>query len=142
MTMDEQKAKIIELVSGLNVGVISTVTEDGQPQGAVVEFAMTDDLEIVFNTFTTYRKYENLRKNPKTSFTIGWEHDVTVQYEGLSRELSGDEEKKYKEIFAQKYRNASKWDAFPETRYFAVKPTWIRYNDLNKQTKEAFVLHF
>ena len=142
MSMDEQKAKIIEFAKGLSIGVISTVTEGGQPQGAVVEFAMTDDVEIVFNTFTTYRKYANLTANPKVSFTIGWEHDVTVQYEGLARELSGDEEKKYKEIFAKKIHNASKWDAYPETRYFAIKPTWIRYNDLNKQTKEAFVVKF
>lgn len=140
--MDEQKAKIIDLASGLEIGVISTVTDKGQPQGAVVEFAMTDDLEIVFNTFTTYRKYANLLSNSKVSFTIGWENDVTVQYEGIARELSGDEEKKYKEIFVKKIPNGLKWDAYPETRYFAIKPTWIRYNDLNKQTKEAFVLHF
>lgn len=140
--MDEQKAKIIDFVKGIEIGVISTVTDKGQPQGAVVEFALTDDLEIVFNTFTTYRKYANLLSNPKISFTIGWDHDVTVQYEGVARELSGEDEKKYKEIFAHKIRNAAKWDAYPETRYFAVKPTWIRYNDLNKQTKEAFVLHF
>lgn len=140
--MEEQKQKILDFVGGLNIGVVSTVTEKGTPQAAVVEFAMTGDMEVIFNTFTTYRKYANLLQNPHVAFTMGWDHDVTVQYEGLARELSGEEEKKYKEIFARKIHNASKWDAYPETRYFAVKPTWIRYNDLNKQTKEAFVLHF
>jgi len=140
--MEDQKQKILDFVQALKLGVVSTVTEQGTPQAAVVEFAMTKDMEIVFNTFTTYRKYANLLKNPHVAFAIGWDHDVTVQYEGIARELSGDEEKKYKEIFAQKITNASKWDSFPETRYFAVKPTWIRYNDLNRQTKEAFVLHF
>jgi len=140
--MDEQKRKIFDFLRGLKIGVISSVTEKGTPQGAVVEFAETDNLEIIFNTFATYRKYENLKNNPAVSFTIGWDHDITVQYEGTARELEGEELAKCKDIFAHKIRDAAKWDAFPETRFFIVKPTWIRFNDLSSDHKEVFVVKF
>lgn len=140
--MDENKKKIYDFIRGCKIGVISTVTEAGIPQGAVVQFAETEHLEIIFNTFTTYRKYDNLKKNPTVSFTIGWDHDITVQYEGVASELSGDELVRCKEIFKVKHRNAEKWDAYPETRYFIVKPTWVRFNDLNSDHKEVFVVKF
>lgn len=140
--MDEQKKKIYDFIRGLKIGVISTVTPTGAPQGAVVEFAETEGLEIIFNTFATYRKYENILRDPRVSFTIGWDHDVTVQYEGVARELSGDELTACKAIFAHKIRDAAKWDKFPETRYFIVKPTWIRFNSLGGDHKEVFTVTF
>ena len=37
----------------------------GGPQAAVVGFAVSDLLEIVFDTVTTSRKYQNLRRDPR-----------------------------------------------------------------------------
>jgi hypothetical protein len=42
---------------------------------------VTDDLEIVFDTLSTTRKCQNLRKCPKISLVVGWDQEVTVQYD-------------------------------------------------------------
>lgn len=98
--------------------VISTSGPDGQPEAAVVEFGETDDLELIFDTFTTSRKYKNLKTNPKVACVIGWDDDITVQYEGVAEEVRGDE--------------AKRWDKEEEITYFKITPTWIRYSDLTK----------
>jgi len=137
----QQKQKILDFIRYHTIGVIATATKDGQPEAAVVQFAETPDLHLIFNTFKTYRKYSNLQQNPHIAFVIGWE-DVTVQYEGTARELSGAELETHKKTFLEKLPGAKKWDAYEETRYFVIEPTWIRYNDLRESQKEAFVVTF
>jgi|GEM_PF-6010306 len=62
-------------ISQHTLAVIATVTEVGIPQSALVGFAVTPDLEIIFDTVTTSRKYKNLRKNPAISLVIGWDNE-------------------------------------------------------------------
>jgi len=41
------------------VGVVGSISADGAPQSALVGFAVTDELEIVFDTLSDTRKYRN-----------------------------------------------------------------------------------
>jgi hypothetical protein len=64
--------------------VEASVTPDGAPQAAVIGVAVTDRWELLFDTQTGSRKHQNLVRNPRVAFVVGWEHERTVQYEGIA----------------------------------------------------------
>lgn len=135
------KKLIRDFIGKHEIAVISTVTPEGNPEAAVIEFGDTDELELIFDTLTTYRKYKNLQHNNQVAFVIGWDEDITVQYEGETHELFGEEQEKYKQIYFQKNPKARKWEQKQETRYFKVIPRWIRYSNLNTNPWEIYEIN-
>src|ERR1700742_357347 len=85
--------------------VQATVSPAGVPQAAVVGFAVSDDLEIVFDTVDTSRKITNLRHNPMLAIVVGWDDEQTVQLEGPADEPGPAELPRLKQIY---------FDAFPD----------------------------
>lgn len=47
-------------------------------------FAVTDDLEIVFDTTADTRKHRNLRADTRIALVVGWDHEITAQIEGIA----------------------------------------------------------
>lgn len=134
------KQGILDFIKKHKLAVISTVSPDNKPESAVIEFGETDRLELVFDTYSTSRKYENLKKNKYAAFVIGWDEDVTVQYEGIAQELRKDDGPVYKKAFFAKNPEAKRWDKRDGIVYFKVIPVWIRYSDLRKYPWETFEL--
>lgn len=134
--MDKKKT-ILDFIKKQKLAVISTVGEN-KPESAVLEFGETDDLEIIIDTFTSSRKYKNLQTNKNVSFVIGWDEDITVQYEGIAEEVKGDEAKRYKQAYWSKNPKAQRWDSREGITYFKITPIWIRYSDLNKDPWDIF----
>src|SRR5690606_26152717 len=81
----------------------ATVSSDGMPQAAVVGYAVTDDLEIVFDTASTTRKVKNLRNNPRMAIVIGWDEERTLQLEGIADEPGADELPRLKRVYFEAY---------------------------------------
>lgn len=134
----EQKQIILDFIRKQKLAVISTVGVNGKPESAALEFGETNDLELIIDTFTSSRKYKNIQTNNQVAFVIGWDDDITVQYEGLAEEVVGDSAKRYKEAYWRKNPEAKRWDSREGIAYIKVKPTWIRYSDLNKDPWEVF----
>jgi pyridoxine/pyridoxamine 5'-phosphate oxidase len=66
--------------------VQASVSPTGAPQAAVVGFAVTDALEIIFDTVATSRKYRNLRADPRVALVIGWERATAwVRYSDFTQ---------------------------------------------------------
>lgn len=139
--MDKRKL-ILDFIKKQNLAVLSTVTPENTSQSAVLELGETDDLEIIFDTFSSTRKYRNIKQNNNVSLVIGWDENITVQYEGLAEELLGEEKEKYKKIYFKKNPKAQRWENKPGMTYFKVKQTWIRYSDLNKHPWEIHEITF
>ncbi len=62
---------------------------------------------------------------------IGWEGEVTVQYEGIAEVLAGADLERYREIYFLTWpdgRDRLSWTAIV---HFVVRPTWIRYSDFD-----------
>ena len=55
---------LLEFMRSEKYAVQASVSAGGVPQAAVVGIAVTDDLEIVFDTLASSRKAPNLRANP------------------------------------------------------------------------------
>lgn len=139
--MDKDKKKIIlDFIKKHKICVLSTIHKDGSPESAVVEFGESAELEIIFDTLKTYRKYKNLKENPKVAVVIGWDENVTVQYEGEASELKGEEVERYKKFYFDKNPEAQRWENDEGITYFRIIPKWIRYSDLRVHPWEVFEL--
>ncbi len=137
--MEEQKKKVFEFLRGCTHGVISTVSKDSKPEGALVGFGEREDLTLIFGTETTMRKYKNIKTNPNISFTISDEEKATtVQYEGVVSEFSDDELKEYKKIYFTKTPSSQKFENAPNEIYLKVTPKWVRYTNYMALPPEIF----
>ena len=131
MNDEHIKVSIKNFLKNNSLTVIATVDEEkNRPECAVIAFAETDKLELIFGTSNTTRKYKNIQKNKNVSFVIGWDGRIgTVQYEGVVRELSDTEAAERSEILFLKNKQSAKFRSMSDQRYFLVTPTWIRLTD-------------
>ena len=124
---------IYDFITKNKYAVLSTVSEKGMPQSALVGIAVTRDLKIIFDTVTSSRKYKNLIINPAIAFVIGWDDEQTVQYEGTAR-IPKDQQLDellavYFEVFPDGRDRKENWK---DISYFYVEPRWIRYSNFNE----------
>lgn len=113
-------------------GVISSTLETGTPQSALMGIAVTPQLEILFETLKSTRKYSNLRERPTCSFVVGWGGEQTVQFEGIALEPQGAELTRVQESYCAIWPECRSHLTWNDIAYFAVRPTWIRYSDFNR----------
>ena len=126
------KALVHSFIDGQQLAVLGTIgAADGKPQSALVGIALGPDFEIVFDTVRSSRKYGNLIQNPAVSFVIGCAGEVTVQYEGEARELSGSDLAALQPVYFAKWPDGPERLQWPGITYIAVKPHWIRYSDFS-----------
>lgn len=116
------------------LGVLGTIGPGGRPQSALMGIAVTEKLEIVFDTVRSSRKHPNLIARPACSFVIGgWGvGEQTVQYEGKAEELQPPELERYQEIYFKAYPDGPTRLSWPGITYFVVRPNWIRYSDFDQ----------
>jgi general stress protein 26 len=125
-------ARLLSFIRQHRLAVQSTVGANGAPQAAVVGFAITNQLEIVFDTLATTRKALNLRANPRMAFVIGGLEagdERTVQYEGVADEPFGEELERLKAAYYDVFPDGPTRAGWPGLIYVRVKPLWIRYSD-------------
>ncbi len=84
------KDLIYQLITQQKLAVISTINNHDNPESALVGIAVSINLEIIFDTVTTSRKYQNILRNPNVALVVGWEDEITVQYEGHAMVLGND----------------------------------------------------
>jgi general stress protein 26 len=127
--------EVYEYMKKERLGVLATVAEDGQPEAALMGMAVTRELEIIFDTVKSSRKYPNLKKNARVAWVVGCTTEITVQYEGIAEELSGEELVKYKKTYFAAFPDGPVRESWPGITYFVVRPTWVRYCDYNPESR-------
>jgi general stress protein 26 len=101
----------------------------GAPQAAVVGYAVTDALELVFDTLGDTRKMANLRANPRIAIVVGWDEEQTVQLEGTADEPTGTELERLQNEYLRVFPDGVERLAWKGITYVRVTPTWARYSD-------------
>ena len=118
------------------LAVLATLSSGNQPHAALIGFAVTPELEIVFDTLKTSRKYLNLLASPRVALVIGWENEITIQYEGEACELVGAGNNSYKETYYSAFPEGRQRAAnSPELTYFIIRPVWVRYSNFNEPSR-------
>ncbi len=138
----DKKQVALDFIKKHLIGVLATTSLENKPEAAVIEFGETDEFELVFDTSTTYRKYNNLKHNPNVAFVVGGQENIGIQLEGIAVELSEEESGKYKQAYFNKNPDAKKWEQFPDTRWFKITPRWLCYRDYNSHPTTVWELEF
>jgi Pyridoxamine 5'-phosphate oxidase len=115
------------------LGVLGYLSPEGVPRSALVGIAVTHELEIVFDTVSSSRKYASLLANPSASCVVGWEGEVTVQYEGEAFQATGAELARYQQVYFAAWPDCRDHLSWPGIAYFVVRPGWIRYSDFDQR---------
>jgi pyridoxine/pyridoxamine 5'-phosphate oxidase len=128
------EADLYAFISKCRLGALGTICRADTPQSALVGIAITQHLEIVFDTVKSSRKYPNLIARPACSFVIGgWgPGEQTVQYEGEAEELKSPELEQYQKIYFEAWPDGPARMSWQGIVYFVVRPRWIRYNDFDQ----------
>jgi len=136
------EADLYTFLASQKLGVLGSISCDGTLQSALVGVAVSQQLEIVFDTVNTSRKYPNLIAHPACSFVIGgWgSGEQTVQYQGIAEELKPPALASYQEIYFKADPTGPARLSWPGIVYFVVRPTWIRYTDFD--ARPPFIQEF
>ena len=113
--------------------MIASVAADGSPQSALVGIATSAQLEIVFDTLATTRKYANLIARPRCSLVIGWTGEQTVQLDGDAKLPTGAELERYRELYFESWPDARERLSWPGIAHIVVTPRWIRFSDFDQR---------
>jgi general stress protein 26 len=123
------RAQLVAFIRKHRWGVEASVASTGAPQAAVVGIAVSDQLELVFDTLDNTRKCTNLRRDGRVAFVIGWDDAQTVQLEGVADEPAGDELARLQAVYFEAFADGPSRLSWPGITYFRVRPTWVRYSD-------------
>lgn len=130
---------LLEFLRSQRLAVEATESHDAAPQAALVGIAVTDRLEVVFDTLETTRKVRNLRQSPRIAFVIGgWVpgDERTVQFEGIADIPTGFERDRIKTAYFAAWPDGRAREQWPGLIYIRARPTWIRFSDFNRNPPE------
>ena len=127
VTLDD----VAEFLATQALGVVSTLGPDGQPQAALVGIAVSDRLELVFDSVDSSRKIGNMRRDPRVAVVIGgtMQDERTVQVEGFADEPTGVERERISEAYFRRWpdgRDRLTWSGITHVR---ITPHWLRWSD-------------
>ena len=102
----------------------------GSPQAAIIGVAVTEKLELVFDTLASSRKAANLRENPRIALVIGgWNEPQTLQYEGDADFPVDPELDELRQLYFASFLDGPSRLAWPGITLVRVKPRWVRFSD-------------
>ncbi|NMN70789.1 pyridoxamine 5'-phosphate oxidase family protein [Rhizobium sp. 57MFTsu3.2] len=141
MDEDHTKRMILEFLRKHTLAVIATCHGNGTPEAATVDFSVRDNLEIVFDTFKDTRKFNNLAERLGVAFVVGWDDNITVQYEGKATRVPAADIEQYQEAHLNSVP-AEREFIERGAEMFKATPRWIRYSDFNKEPPELIEIQF
>ena len=110
--------------------VVASVAPGGAPRAALVGFAVSDELELVFDTLGNTHKAENLRHDPRVAVVIGLgEDECTVQLEGVADEPTGADQERLRAVYFAAFPDGVDRLEWPGITHFRIRPHSARYSD-------------
>jgi hypothetical protein len=123
----QKKTQLHDFIARHRIAVLAYGSPDG-PHAAQMNIAVTDDLEIVFETTCYTRKFSHLQRDSRVALVIGGDGQETLQYEGMvtlpedgGRELARD-------VFVAAFPRKAPDEFWPGNAYFLVRPCWLRFS--------------
>jgi len=123
------RAELLAFLRRYRLAVQATTAPSGAPQAAVIGVAISDALEIVFDTLENTRKFENLRLDPRIALVIGWDDAQCAQIEGVADVPTGAELERIKQCYFAVYPDGRDRLAWPGITHVRVRPSWVRFSD-------------
>jgi hypothetical protein len=122
------KAYVGAFIARHKYGVLSSLGPQGEPQSALVGIAVSPELELLFDTVDSSRKFANLRRDPRASFVVGWENEQTLQYEGVADFPEGESLAQLKRIYFAAWPDGPLRQSWKGITYVRIHPRWLRFS--------------
>ena len=126
------KADIYQFIAKQKLAVLGNPFFRWQPAVGPRGNCRDSELEIIFDTVKSSRKFQNLMKNRGCSFVVGWTGEITVQYEGQAGQPKGVALARYQQAYFARWPECRSHLSWPGITYFVVRPRWIRYSDFDQ----------
>jgi uncharacterized pyridoxamine 5'-phosphate oxidase family protein len=120
---------VLKYLQTQRCGVIATATLDGRPEAALMDIAATGEGDIIFETTSATRKFENLRDNPRVAFVVGCGNEQTLQIDGIVDALLESELARLRDFYLSVFPQKASHPNWPGNHYFRVRPHWMRFSD-------------
>lgn len=114
----------LELLEEREVCTLATASADGIPEAATVRYMCDDDFNIYINSGSTYRKYQNMKENPRVAVVVNGEYK-NIQLEGIAKEVPESEAEHIIGMYEDKYGN-SEYLTNNESVFFEIETDWVR----------------
>jgi hypothetical protein len=116
------------------LAVVGSLGTDGAPQAALVGIAVTDDLQVVFDTVSTSRKHQNLLRDSRACVTFSGPGEQTLQMEGNATPVSmtDSDDAVYLSAYYQAWPDGQARAKWPKISYWRIAPRWVRYSDYDR----------
>ncbi len=124
----DARARLYGILRGHRLGVVASIGPDGAPQSALVNIAVTPELEIIFETTCETRKFANIERDARVSLVVGWSGQETVQYEGLASRPEGSMRDRVRGAFVAAFPDKAADAYWPGNSYVLVTPRWLRFS--------------
>lgn len=124
----ERKRQLHDFIAKHPLAVLGYNGVLGAPQAALMNIAVTPDLEIAFETTCYTRKFAHLERDPRVALVIGWEGQETLQYEGLATRPEARRRELARDIFVNAFPRKAPDEFWPGNDYFLVRPCWLRFS--------------
>ena len=124
----DKKRQLVEFISHHRLATLASLGPDGAPQAALMNIAVTQDLEVVFETTSQTRKFINLERDSRVALVIGWSGQETLQYEGRAIRPDGRRRDMARDAFVAAFPAKTADEHWPSNAYFLVTPHWLRFS--------------
>lgn len=106
--------------------MVATRGGERGPEAALVDLAVTDDGELVFDSRSEARKIAHLRADPRVALVVGF-GDESLQIEGLAGVVTGPARLTFGHLYEARFPGSRALD--DEFAVVVVTPRWLRYYD-------------
>lgn len=118
----EDKAR--ELLNQQELCTLATASKNGNPEAATVRYMSDKDFNIYVNSGSTYRKYQNMKENPRVAVVVNGDYK-NIQIEGTAKEIPRDEAGNIVDMYKDKY-GESEYLTNDESVFFKIQSDWAR----------------
>jgi len=125
------KHEIFLYLGRRRLSVLATTAADGSPQAALIGIAVTENLDLIFDTLASSRKHQNLLREPRAALVFSGPGERTLQCEGQASQLTASDTT-FREAYYAAWPDAPSRADWPGLVYWRIVPRWARYADYER----------
>lgn len=122
--------QIYEWLRGQVLCTLSTIDDNGRPDGATVAYSVTTNNELIIGTSSDSRKIHNIDNHPHVAVTVtDSDERYTVQIKGIARIMA---QTAFSALADEHYRQRPESLPFrddPDQSHILIHPEWTRFSD-------------
>lgn len=118
----------LEFIGEQEVCTLATASDDSVPEAATIRFSNDEEFNFYINSGDTYRKYQNMKSNPRVAIVVNGKFEgdyFNMQLEGEAHEVPYNDADYIMDMYKEKY-GSSEYLTNDESVFFEIDVDWAR----------------